>query len=169
MARTKTQPKLEKKKDGPTSVPINSISLRVLLNRKKLTQQALADLVGVHLRTVQLWLRTDDKHSDPTVENFEQLCRVLDVPAVVLNSTSRELERLALHMRVMDFYVAEVSGENEPTDYRELQLIREDISNDPDGGSEEDEVKPGTSFVSSEVKPHPDPVDDTADGDGVSG
>lgn len=56
------------------------MDLKEMRKERGLTQQALADLSGIHIRTLQAYEKGLSKLSNMTVKNAVSLAKVLEVP-----------------------------------------------------------------------------------------
>lgn len=56
------------------------MDLKGMRKERGLTQQALADLSGIHIRTLQAYEKGLSKLSNMTVKNAVSLAKVLEVP-----------------------------------------------------------------------------------------
>ena len=150
-------------KPGPRSIAINQLSLVVLMDLRGLTQQALAEKIGVGAHRIHQWIY-DGAH--PTEDNFEKLCQALQVEPPLLMKPSRELRDLARHKTVMKHYFAELLNERDLiTDYRTIQSIESDIERTAELESGADETRELEVTVASEEQPSGHPEPDPAVGD----
>lgn len=136
--------------------PVNHILLRVEAKRQGYTHKALAEKLGVSSSTVSQWMMGG---VSPSLDNFKNLCELLDMHPLHMQMASHDIRDLARHERVMSFYAAELKGENDAPRYDEVRLIEADIDGENIRGTEEDEVKQGefTIFDTPETAATPEP------------
>ena len=132
----------------PAGIEINPIVLKFLIKKSGITQQEFAELVGVDKITVTRWVWDN---ASPSEKNIYKICEVLKIPRRLLVMNSGDLLEKARTERVVKFSVNEVLDDNEPADYREVQLILQDLSVEQERESEAEEVREEDFTVSSEV------------------
>ena len=125
-------------------VKINSLILKKTCAIRRMSQTDLAKAIGVHNNTVWQWIW--DKHS-PSRDNFYAICEALDISPKLLAMDSKQLAEVGRTERVLNFYLQEVLEENEPADYREVQLIEADLAATSERDAEEGETKDGKITV----------------------
>lgn len=162
MPNKKRKPKTPKQRGNAAGVLINTTSLRVLYQERGLTQQSLADRVGVSLQTVQMWLWGD---RTPSKKNFAKLCAALQVSPNMLEISTNELVERGSHARINRFHQREMLGKNEPPEYKEVQRIHADLQDAAARDAAEEEVKAGNITVFGAQVASGDTEPDTEGGD----
>lgn len=154
------------KKDGkPTQfIEINASLLRVLMQERGYTIRELAEEMDVTYHTLYGWLWAKNR---PLKKNLLKLADALDISPHLIAIRSTDLVERGRTTRSLRFYAREMLGLNEPPDYREIQLIEQDLTDASDRDSEEEEVRAGEVTVPSEAKSSGHPKPDPKGGDGV--
>ncbi len=69
---------------------IKDLGLLILKNRsmKNLSQEKLADLVGVSRQAIVNW---EENKSKPSLENFAKICEELDIPMEVVKDSKKQI------------------------------------------------------------------------------
>ena len=163
MPKHKRKVKPPKERGNAAGVIINSTSLRILYQERGLTQQVLADMVGVTITTIQMWLWGE---RNPSKKNFEKLCAALQVSPNMLEISTSELVERGRHARVSRFYNREMLGKNLPPEYKEVQRVEADLQDAAVRESAEEEVRAGKLTVFGAGQSSGDSESDTAEGDG---
>ena len=148
----------------PRGVQINPTLLRILYQERGYSQQSLADAVGVKIATIQNWLWGRCR---PLQDNFENLCKALDVSPNMLELTTASLVERGRHTRIARFHAKELLGTNEPPEYREVQLVEADLVDASERESAEEEVRRESLTIPRTEQPSDATESDTAEGDAV--
>ena len=163
MPNKKRKPKPPSKRGNAHGVVINSTSLRVLYQERGLTQQRLADMVGVGITTIQQWLWGE---RNPSKKNFAKLCAALQVSPNLLEISTHELVERGRHTRVARFYNREMLGKNEPAEYKEIQRVQSDLQDEEARESAAEEVRAGKLTVFGAEQSSGDTEPNAESGDG---
>ena len=139
---------------------INTTSLRVIMQEKKMSIGHVAMLVDVSAQTVSDWLGGRRR---PRKAMFERLCTALEISPEQVLMTSQELVERSRHTRVVRFYQREMMGENDNPTYDEVRLIESDLQDAAERDAAEAEVKAGDITVSGSLE---SPADSESDAEG---
>ena len=149
-----------------TGVTINTTILRVLYQERGFTQPQVAEKIGVSVKSFQNWLWGK---CNPSPENFEKICEVLQVAPAMLEGTSQDQMIRGKHALVMRFYTRELIGENEPPTLRDAQSVEQDLNTTADRESAEEDVRQEDITVFSAPESSQDTKPDPDNGDAVQG
>ncbi len=99
---------------------IKDLGLLILKNRsmKNLSQEKLADLVGVSRQAIVNW---EENKSKPSLENFAKICEELDIPMEVVKDSKKQLE-IIKEVNLDEGYIAVLLRENVNCTYRKEEV-----------------------------------------------
>lgn len=83
-------------------------------NMKNLSQEKLADLIGVSRQAIVNW---EENKSKPSLENFAKICEELDIPMEVVKDSKKQLE-IINEVSLDEGYIAILLRENMNCTYR---------------------------------------------------
>lgn len=144
-------------------IEINATVLRVAMQERGLNQRQFAELVDVTTDTIHNWVWAK---CFPQRRHFDKICEVLNISPQLLSVNSHDLVERGRTARIVRFHVRELIGENDPPDYREVQLIEADLADATERDAAEEEVREGNVAVYGEGKSsgHPESQPDSGDG-----